>query len=389
MDSRRSSYVKKVRRKGGRIRWALSYIGPDGRRHQEMSLALTRHAARQLLYRKLTEVDRQRELGVQAITFAEFCRKYLAHQRSVVEPRSYERVESIVEKRLKPHFGKRLLSEIHARDIQEYLNERALAVYRRKDGTEKRIAPATVHRELQTLSGVFSRALDWDYVLRNPVRKVKIRKYESRRQRILEPEEEARLFTALRRFQRGYLADIVTLALQTGMREDEILRLKWMDVNLGNRTIIVRSTNENPNKGKRTRPVPISSKLSPILARLYMEALRATKGDPIALQDRYVFTNPETGKRYMDTKLAWYAALKDARIARLRFHDLRHTFATRALRGGAKESELQQVLGHSEITTTMRYVQMDGRNAVNVIKSLEAYEQEVEPEKADGQSVSG
>ncbi|MBI2899136.1 MAG: site-specific integrase [Planctomycetes bacterium] len=213
--------------------------------------------------------------------------------------------------------------------------------------------------------------------------------YESRRQRILEPEEEARLFTALRRFRRGYLADIVTLALQTGMREGEILRLKWMDVNLGNKTIIVRSTNENPNKGKRTRPVPISSKLSPVLARLYMEALRATKGDPIALQERFVFANPETGTRYMDTKLAWYAALKDARIAGLRFHDLRHTFATRALRGGAKESELQQVLGHREITTTMRYVQLDGRNSVNVIRSLEAYEKDAEGGKGEDQTASG
>ena len=374
MESARCNYVRKVRWSGG-TRWAFSYIGPDGRRHQETTRASSHRAAERLLDQKLRELDRQREVGIQPITFSEFSKKYLLHQKSAIEPSSYERVRGIIEGQLVPVFGKRRLSDIRLRDVQEYVNKRAQTVYRRQSGIEKKIAPSTVERELETLSGIFSRAMDWDYLLANPTRKVKLRKYEWRKQRILDRPEEKRLFGAFEMGdRRRYLAGIVTVALHTGMREDAILRLRWADIDFGGKTVTVRSTNERPTKGKRTRAIAMSRKVEKILADLHMEALKETQGTPITIRERYLFVNPWTGTRYVATNVAWHAALKDAGITGLRFHDLRHTFATRAIQGGCKLPALQQVLGHRDITTTMRYVHMLGVDHSGVIGCVESFE---------------
>jgi len=377
LDSERSNYVRKIRRKR-RVKWALCYVGPDGRRHSETTEAPTREAAKLLLAKKVRDLIEQKVSGLAtqpALTFEEFAKKYLAHQASAVEKRSYERNEAMIHNQFLPAFGKRKLADIRPRDIQEYLNERAQTVYKRMNGTTKKIAPATVDREYQTLKGMFSRAIDWDCALVNPVKKVKLRKYEWRKQRILALDEQERLFGAFQlNDRRKYLADIVTVALHTGMREDEILRLPWADVDFSTKKIIVRSTNENPNKGKRTRPIDMSGKVQAVMARLYMAALKACKGDPLAVQKRYVFVNPRTGTRYKDTKIGWYASLKDAKIAGLRFHDLRHSFATRAVQGGCKLPALQQVLGHRDITTTMRYVHMLGVDLNDVVDCVESFE---------------
>ncbi len=84
--------------------------------------------------------------------------------------------------------------------------------------------------------------------------------------------------------------------------------------------------------------------------------------------------NPRTGTRYVDTKLGWYASLRDAAILIFRFHDLRNPFATRAIQGGCKLPALQLVLGHRDVSTTMRYVHMLGVDLNEVIHCMESFE---------------
>ncbi len=397
MDSRRSNFVRKIRRRG-RTKWALCYVAPDGRRHQEMTEASTREAAKLLLRKRVDEIARQKALGlpmVSEITFEEFATKYLVHKKSALENSSYLRVQGSTDGFLIPRFGKMKLAEIRPRDIQEFVDERAQAKIGKGDKARK-IAPATVHRDLQTLKGIFSLAVDWDYLLANPANKIRFRKYEWRKQHILTLEEQNRLYDAfLLNDRRHYLADIVTVALYTGMREDEILRLKWADVNRSIAEITVRSTNTNPTKGKSTRGVPMTTKVKAALAKLYMEAMAqekeavereaAQKGEPVSakgmadavqarLQGRYVFINPRTGTRYIDTKLGWKASLRDANVVDFRFHDLRHTFATRAIRGGADVAKLQKILGHKDVSTTMRYVHLATLDTTSVIGAVDLFE---------------
>lgn len=376
MESMRCNYVRKLRRRG-RTKWALCYVAPDGRRHQEMTEASTREAAKLLLRKRVDELVRQKALGlpmVTGITFLEFAKKYLAHKLSALENSSYLRVKGSTEGFLVPRFGKMKLAEIRPRDIQEFVDERAQATIG-KGKKARKIAPATVHRDLQTLKGIFSLAVDWDYVLANPARKIRFRKYEWRKQHILSLEEQKRLFESFQVSERRqYLAGIVTVALYTGMREDEILRLKWSDVDRSVGEITVRSTNLNPTKGKTTRGIPMTAKVQATLAKLYMQALAEADGIASAIQDHFVFSNPRTRTRYVDTKLGWKASLKDAAIVNFRFHDLRHSFATRAIQGGCDVTKLQKILGHKDVTTTMRYVQLAALDASSVMDAVDAFE---------------
>jgi integrase len=76
----------------------------------------------------------------------------------------------------------------------------------------------------------------------------------------------------------------------------------------------------------------------------------------LAREDAYIFTNPSSGTRYVDTKVGWYAALRRAGLEGFRFHDTRHTFACRFLQRGGRLEQLQKILGHASIQTTMRYI---------------------------------
>ncbi len=392
MESLRSNYVFKVRRRG-RVKWGLAYTDSDGRRCRVICAAPSREAARLLLAQAVRGVIEQKVSGVTAkpvITFADFCTKYLDHQKSAIEASSYERVRGIIDNSLKPALGKLYLTDVKPRDIQEYLNRRALTIYKRKDGTEKKVAPATVKRELITISGIFSRAVAWDYLDRSPVRNIRVRKYESRKMRILQLDEQERLYAAFKiDARRKHLIDIVTLALHSGMREGEMLGLAWGDVDLKAKRITVRSTNENPNKGKKTRAIGMSSKVKAMLSGLYMPALREARRLHEQIDGRYVFVNPRTGTRFVDTKTAWHGSLKDAEIKGVRFHDLRHTFATRAIQGGCKLPALQQILGHADITTTMRYVHMLGFDLDGVIESVETFEASQEAKDGNRDAASG
>jgi integrase len=99
-------------------------------------------------------------------------------------------------------------------------------------------------------------------------------------------------------------------------------------------------------KRKKFRAVPISETLRLLLVEICANV--SISG--------YLFENPKTSKPITDIKKGWAAALRDAGIAHIRFHDIRHTFGTRAVDGGAPLSAVKEVMGHSDIRTTIRYV---------------------------------
>jgi integrase len=141
--------------------------------------------------------------------------------------------------------------------------------------------------------------------------------------------------------RRRHLLDIIIIGLHTGMRRTEILTLHKRQIDF-----IRGSIEDIETKNGKPRSVPIHPTLTPLLQRL------VEKAGP----NGYLFENPRTGKPIRDVKTAWRFALRDAKIQGLWFHDLRHTFGTRAIDGGAPLSAVIEVMGHMDIRTTMRYV---------------------------------
>ncbi len=146
---------------------------------------------------------------------------------------------------------------------------------------------------------------------------------------------------------RTEVAPLVTVALYTGLRRGELFDLRWedgIDFDLG----VVRAGRSKTESGKRT--VPMNS----LVLDTFRELYERRTGD-------YVFTSPKTGGRLVDVKTGFRKACADAKISNFVFHDLRHTFGTRLADAGVDVVKIKELMGHSSITTTMRYMHAAGR----------------------------
>ena len=174
----------------------------------------------------------------------------------------------------------------------------------------------------------------------------------SERIRYLTPDEEKRLFEQLDNCE--WLKPVVLIALQTGMRRGEICNLQWFDLNFDRGLIHVRNT-----KNGKDRTIPMNATVRQLLET--QKILRARKAQENAEKGKsqvpspYVFPSPRTEKRLVEIKYSFVRAVKQAKITDLRFHDLRHTAATRMGDAGADAFTLAAIFGWSDIRMAMRY----------------------------------
>ena len=198
--------------------------------------------------------------------------------------------------------------------------------------------PATVNKELGLIRHAFNIAIrEWEWCRDNPMRRVSLEKVRNERDRWLTPDEDTRLLT----HSVPWLQDILVFALNTGMRRGEILGLEWRAVDL-NRQVLVVMKSKNGEK----RTVPLNSCLVGLLRHKTATSEK----------DSFVFTT-SCGTRIDARNLtrAFYSALEKAEITNFRFHDLRHTFATRLAQAGVDLYKVQRLLGHKSPTMTQRY----------------------------------
>ena len=209
---------------------------------------------------------------------------------------------------------------------------------------------ATINRHLEALSKIFNICISNKLIDKNPLQNVKKMKKNNYKIRFLSKDEEKRLFAYLPK----YLSDIVICALKTGMRKGEILNLKWGNIDFKVDCIELLNT-----KSGKKRKIPLSAKLKKVLLQIKENN-----------ESEYIFINPRTQKPFSDIKKSFNSAVKNAKIKNFRFHDLRHTFATRLIEKNIDIVVAKELMGHADISTTMIYVHYDAdrkKNAINVI----------------------
>jgi len=167
----------------------------------------------------------------------------------------------------------------------------------------------------------------------------------------LTEEEEDRLLEA----SSEHLRTILVVALNTGMRRGEILNLKWNQIDLQAREIRVEKT-----KSGKPRIVDINSFLLDVLTKLKNEHK----------DGQYVFLNPKTGKPYKKLQTSFKGACRRAGIKGLRFHDLRHTFASRLIMRGVDLIRVKELLGHSSVKMTERYTHSNQEGRKKAVELL-------------------
>ena len=230
-------------------------------------------------------------------------------------------------------FKGKALREVSPLEIEKHKRERVNSITKR--GTRR--SASSVNYELAVLSRIFSLAIDLEQATSNPCRKVRKLRFDNKRNQYLTADEEEALMAQLTG-KRKHVRAIVQLAIGTGMRRGELLGLKWPNVDFVRGVIHVTQTKTDHN-----REVPMSQHVRGLLLSLQKER----KGDFVI--------HTSKGKRILDVKRAFRAACHDAGITDFRFHDLRHTFATRLGDAGHSSRTIAALLGHANTAMTDRY----------------------------------
>jgi integrase len=255
----------------------------------------------------------------------------------------------------KERMGIYLLSDITPALIVQYRDELAGGITYR--GTPR--SPATVVRYMAALSHAFTVAVnEWQWLEDSPVRKVKKPKEARGRVRFLDDEERGRLLKACKDSKNDWLYLCVTLALSTGMRQGELMGLKWQDVNLKDGFVILHET----KNGERRR-VPLSG-LALELLREHAKVRR--------LDTDLLFPGKKHKNKPIDLSDAFEFALKRAEIDDFRWHDLRHCTASYLAMNGASLAEIAEVLGHKTLQMVKRYAHLSDGHVSNVVASMNA-----------------
>ncbi len=230
-----------------------------------------------------------------------------------------------------------------------------------------KLQASTINTHLATLSNVMRHAKEWGWITRNPVLEVRRPRPPKGRVRFLSEEERESLLKACQACGYPFLYLIVVLALSTGMRKEEILSLKWSDVDLKDGVIILQKT-----KNKERRRVAVRGHALDLL-RQHAKLRRIDShflfpGErPSPQKDCNVVHKSE---RHFDIRKPWVRAIKLAGLEDFVFHDLRHSCASYLAMGGASPLEIAEVLGHKSLDMVKRYSHLAESHVASVVERM-------------------
>jgi integrase len=267
------------------------------------------------------------------------------------EWRSHERVK-YAGRHLQAHFAGMTAEQIRRADVAAYI------LKRKKDG----MAASTINRELNLLSAAFNYTrtqLEWH--MQNPVERMLLKKPEGLLRWVTRIEADTLIDEAEKEPKSPHLADFIRLAVNTGCRKNEMLKLSWERVDLKANRIYLDS--EDTKNGKR-RIVPVNLEARQALLNRARFRAEYCPGSP------WVFAHKD-GKRVQFMQNGFQAACKRAGIENFRVHDLRHTCASWLVNAGVPLPEVRDLLGHSSIEMTERYAHLAPENLKGAVSVLD------------------
>lgn len=345
-----------IRKRGNS--WAVVIsLGRDpatGKRKQLWrSVRGTKRDAQALLVQLLHQRDQGIDQPSGRMTVAEYLQQWLSVYAKVnTAPKTYKRYEEIARVHLVPVVGAIPLTKLRPLHIQE--------VYTRV--LQKGLSARTALHCHRVLREALQHALKWQIIPRNPADSVEPPRPHRYEATSLEPDGVKRLFAAADETPYGAL---IHLALMTGLRQGELLGLRWQHVNLESAVLQVRQTCQwlpregfifrQPKTYRSARPVALSPASVERLHRHRVQQLQERLAVGPAYQDNgLVFANAR-GAPVHPTNLrrAWLQIVGRVGLGHLRFHDLRHTHASLLLQQGIHPKIVSERLGHSSVSITL------------------------------------
>jgi integrase len=317
--------------------WWVMWTDQNGKRHRKSAGTDDKHLAQTLAAKWQQETFMEQHFGtIPEIPFRDALLRY-AEIRKRENPDNYSRSLQYQLQMLLDNFGAYMLTEISAKMVREFTDKRREEV---KDGTVLRI--------LSVLKAILNKAkYDGELVTVPPFPKIRTPKG---RTRWLTREEERQLLAeAPERVRR-----IITFALDTGGRRSELFRLDWRYVDLANGRVMFTET-----KNGEDRSIRLTDRALKVLL-----AIGPKDCGP-------VFTY--NGKPLKDVKTAFNSAREKAGLEDVRFHDLRHTFASRLVQQGLPLYEVMHMTGHKSLSMVQRYSHLAPEYQERAIVALNRY----------------
>jgi integrase len=348
------------RRQLSRIWWIDVTV--NGRRYQRSTGTEDKKLAENILAKVKTQIIEGTWFDIDEArqhTFDELMEKYLDEHSRVNKTQRCYMNDKIYVRHLKKMLSGLTLDRVTPQLISQYKSMRL------SNGK----SPQTVKHEMNCLTHAFNLAVrEWDWINYNPCLKVQKPKVNNKIMRWLTDDEEKRLLDASKDYLHGQLPAIIMLALQTGMRQGEILTLKWENIDMFKRAITIMQSKTNEPK-----TIPLNDTGFNVLL---------CKGKVVNMSG-YVFTT-QNGTRVHSSNLQreFWKVLEKAKVESFRFHDLRHTFATRLVQSGVDLYSVSKLLGHKDIKTTQRYAHHHIDSLRKSVRVLDTFSVKKEAESA-------
>ncbi|HXA27286.1 MAG TPA: site-specific integrase [Candidatus Angelobacter sp.] len=350
--------------------WAAELTLPDGKKKRKYSK--TEVQARKELRRMLTAVERGEPLGRDDLTLTRFLteiflpvdekRQPLPHALMKGKPSHLARTDGIIRDHIVPSsIGGLRLSRLRPLDIQQWRDAKLVQV---SPKTQKPYSPTSVRLMQVTLQGALKHAVRLEFIARNPAELVPLPAKSDFEGTAWEPDEAMRFLAACTGHR---LENLFVLALLTGMREGELLGLRWADIHWDANMLMVQSNvvwvrgtahHGTPKRERSKRPVPLVPWAVDVLRR---QQARQSPERQQAATDWHdldlVFPN-NVGKPINTSTFrtrVFHPLMKAANVRAIRFQDIRGTTATLLAFLGVDEVVIQKLLGHAAVQTTQRH----------------------------------
>lgn len=310
-----------------------------------------------------------RETSREAPRVNDMIARYLAEHTPHLAARNAADQHTIMHKLVAPDWGSRLVTEITKADVEKLLTKVAAGRARPSKAKPNNRArklqgakptPVRANRVGEVLRKMFMLAIGWGMRTDNPASGFR-RRIENERERFLTPEEIGRLAKALDAATDQRAAGIIRLCMLTGARSGEVRQARFEQFNLD---LGSWSKPASTTKQRKIHRIPISGDVAAIVRQ---RGLLVPKGNP------WLFPGDTLGQPVKEIRRFWVAIQKEAKLPEVRIHDLRHTFASLLVSGGASLEMIGKLLGHTQMQTTQRYAHlMDSplRDGVNAVASI-------------------
>lgn len=339
-----------LRKRGRRYYCVFDVPTEDGRRKQKWVAAYPdRKRSEKLLTKLVNEVNEGIYIEPSDEPLKDYLKEWLRTKKGNVSRETYDHYLSLCKNHIIPRLGKYKLNTLKIKHVKNFYNDL-------KEHTT--LTPGSIYRIHIVLRNALNSAVEEGAIRTNPA------KYEDapkrpRKEMLYWDEQDAWKFLDTAKGERTYIA--FYLAIKTGMRQGEILGLKWSDIDLERKTITIQR--ELSHKGDRFQPPKTESsqrtieihdktieQLKKHYVRIKQERLRA--GEMYEENGLVIPTGLGTPLLPRNLNRTWYRLRKKAGVPEIRFHDLRHTHVAISIKAGHSLKAIAERIGHSSTQHT-------------------------------------